>query len=191
MHLSLACYFGDTQVPAHKVRFLEQKPAFSWHSGLQFAGSLMQTPFLKDLVSMRNPRSEFTFVNYLKEHERLESFIDNRILYPTRSEYEHYLKWAAHKTSAFVAYETPVEMVEPVLDEAGQMTAFRVVTRGGEAFRCTLLSIGAGLAVTQRPELGPSGSSRRVRISYPADARQCRAVAQSVALLERDKAAAR
>jgi L-ornithine N5-monooxygenase len=150
MHLSLACYFGDSQVPPHEVRFLEQKPAFSWHSGLQFAGSLMQTPFLKDLVSMRNPRSEFTFVNYLKEHERLESFIDNRILYPTRSEYEHYLKWAARKTSAFVAYETPVELVEPVLDEAGQMTAFRVVTRTGEAFRCNLLSIGAGLAVAKR-----------------------------------------
>ena len=89
-------------------------------------------------------------MNYLKEHERLESFIDNRILYPTRSEYEHYLKWAAGKTSAFVAYETPVELVEPMLDEAGQITAFRVVTRGGEAFRCTWLSIGAGLAVAHR-----------------------------------------
>jgi L-ornithine N5-oxygenase len=150
MHLSLACYFEDSQVSAHKARFFEQKPAFSWHSGLQFAGSLMQTPFLKDLVSMRNPRSEFTFVNYLKEHERLESFIDNRILYPTRSEYEHYLKWAARKTSAFVAYETPVELVEPVLDEAEHMTAFKVVTRSGEAVRCTSLSIGAGLAVAQR-----------------------------------------
>src|SRR5438477_7097141 len=97
MHLSLACYFADKAVPQRTAQFFEKKGEFSWHSGLQFAGSLMQTPFLKDLASMRDPRSPFTFLSYLKEHGRLEAFIDNRILYPTRAEYEHYLRWAAQK----------------------------------------------------------------------------------------------
>lgn len=142
MHLALACLFHERQVPA---RFLERRASFSWHAGLQFADSLMQTPFLKDLASMRDPRSEFTFVNYLKEHGRLEAFIDNRILYPTRAEYEDYLQWAARKTAGLVEYESAVELVEPVVDAVGQLVAFRVITRDGRVLRCTSLSIAAGL----------------------------------------------
>jgi lysine/ornithine N-monooxygenase len=150
MHLSLACYFSDKAVPQEAVRFFEKKSEFSWHSGLQFAGSRMQTPFLKDLASMRDPGSPFTFLSYLKAQGRLEAFIDNRILYPTRAEYEHYLRWAALKLENYVDYHTTVEAIEPIVDAAGRMVNFKVFTPGGTAWRCRSLSVAAGLSASYK-----------------------------------------
>src|ERR1700712_3496839 len=56
---------------APHVCFLEKKPAFNWHEGMLIDGSTMQISFLKDLVTLRNPASRFTFVNYLNERGRL------------------------------------------------------------------------------------------------------------------------
>ncbi|KAH0300800.1 hypothetical protein KCU71_g11777, partial [Aureobasidium melanogenum] len=42
-----------------KVAFLERQETFAWHAGMQIPGAKMQISFIKDMATMRNPRSEF------------------------------------------------------------------------------------------------------------------------------------
>lgn len=84
--------------------FLESKPAFSWHGGMLLEGTTMQVSFLKDLVTMRNPMSRFSFVNYLNTHGRLPEFINNQTFYPERIEFSDYLAWVAAQVAGDVRY---------------------------------------------------------------------------------------
>src|SRR5918992_1551962 len=49
--------------------FFERRPAFAWHSGMLLPNANVQVSFLKDLATMRNPASTFSFVAYL--HDRV------------------------------------------------------------------------------------------------------------------------
>jgi L-ornithine N5-oxygenase len=57
--------------------------------------SELQISFLKDLVTLRNPTSPYSFVNYLKAHGRLVDFINLGTFYPCRMEFNDYLRWVA------------------------------------------------------------------------------------------------
>lgn len=75
--------------------FLEQKPEFLWHSGLLIEGATIQVSFLADLVTMADPSSHFSFLNYLRAQSRLYHFyILERFQIPRR-EYNHYCQWVA------------------------------------------------------------------------------------------------
>ncbi|WP_315781207.1 lysine N(6)-hydroxylase/L-ornithine N(5)-oxygenase family protein [Bradyrhizobium sp. SZCCHNPS1003] len=119
--------------------FVERQQDFKWHGGMLLPGSNMQISFLKDLVSLRDPTSPFTFVNYLHKSGRLLDFTNCKTFYPSRIEFNDYLRWVAGQFSAMVAYGETVEAVEPV--HAGQsVTALRVLTRmvdGKERSRVT------------------------------------------------------
>lgn len=56
--------------------------------------------FMKDLATLRNPGSEYTFLSYLHSEGRLLSFINRGSTIPTRKEYSDYLAWAAAKVQA-------------------------------------------------------------------------------------------
>ncbi|HEX6381786.1 MAG TPA: SidA/IucD/PvdA family monooxygenase, partial [Acidimicrobiia bacterium] len=45
--------------------FFERQAAFGWHTGMLLENATVQVSFLKDLVTMRNPASDFSFVSYL------------------------------------------------------------------------------------------------------------------------------
>lgn len=113
--------------------FLERKPEFNWHEGMLIDRSTMQISFLKDLATLRNPQSRFTFINYLKEQGRLEDFINIQTFFPAREEYNDYLQWAASHFDGQVHYGREVEGVEPFLKD-GRLVGFDVLSRtaGGE-----------------------------------------------------------
>ncbi|GAA2957292.1 lysine N(6)-hydroxylase/L-ornithine N(5)-oxygenase family protein [Streptomyces enissocaesilis] len=79
--------------------FLETKPDFEWHAGMFLEGAHLQTPFMSDLVTMADPTSPYSFLNYLKEKGRLYSFYIRENFYPLRTEYNDYCRWAAAKLS--------------------------------------------------------------------------------------------
>lgn len=86
----------ETQ-PHLRAEFHDAKPSFAWHPDLMFPDAEMQVSFLKDLVSMRNPRSAFSFLEYLRSKNRLHEFINLRTFYPSRTEFNDYYAWAAHQ----------------------------------------------------------------------------------------------
>lgn len=65
---------------------------------------------MKDLATLRNPQSPYTFLSYLHSQERLVSFINRGSTIPTRKEYSDYLSWAAQRVqdkgvNVFYGYE--------------------------------------------------------------------------------------
>lgn len=99
------------------MRILERKPAFAWHPGMLLDGATMQVAFLKDLATLRNPRSPFSFLSYLEARERLVDFVNHQTFFPTRVEFTDYLRWVAGAVDARISYGTEVVAVEPA--EAG------------------------------------------------------------------------
>ncbi|MGW5196190.1 lysine N(6)-hydroxylase/L-ornithine N(5)-oxygenase family protein [Streptomyces spiralis] len=117
--------------------FLESKPDFEWHAGMFLDGARLQTPFMSDLVTLADPTSPYSFLNYLKETGRLYSFYIRENFYPPRIEYDDYCRWAAGKLSS-VRFGTTVTEVT-YEDEL-----YVVRTRRGETFRARHLVLGTG-----------------------------------------------
>lgn len=99
--------------PEAKCLFLEKKRTFAWHPGLMLDGARVQLSFMKDLVTLRNPRSRFTFLNYLKEKGRLDYFANLRQFSPTRIEFNDYYSWVASHLQDYVRYNSEVEEILP------------------------------------------------------------------------------
>ena len=96
-NLSLACMCE----PLHELKtiFFDRKSEFSWHPGLMLPGTTLQTPFLCDLVTMADPTSRFSFLNFLKQSNRIYPFYIKESFFPSRLEYNHYCRWAASQLS--------------------------------------------------------------------------------------------
>ncbi|HET8681952.1 MAG TPA: SidA/IucD/PvdA family monooxygenase [Micromonosporaceae bacterium] len=118
---------GGAEVPA--VLVLEAHAEFNWHAGMLLPRARCQVSFLKDLATMRNPTSPFTFVNYLHQHGRLAAFLNLRDTMPSRVEFNHYLRWVAEQVGGLVRYGERVERVEPVAGPGGEVTALAVHAR--------------------------------------------------------------
>ncbi|MFJ7021815.1 lysine N(6)-hydroxylase/L-ornithine N(5)-oxygenase family protein [Streptomyces sp. NPDC101117] len=75
--------------------FYEQRPAFSWHPGLLLDGARIQVPFLADLVTLVDPASPWTFLNYLRGRDRLFPFYFAERFHIQRAEYDAYCRWVS------------------------------------------------------------------------------------------------
>lgn len=112
---------------------LEQQDDFKWHPGMLIPGASMQISFLKDLATLRNPRSEYTFLNYLHSQGRLVKFLNLDTFLPAREEYQDYMHWAARRVGRHgnVQYSTRVVTVEPTSDrQAHRVVAERKLPNG-------------------------------------------------------------
>ncbi|WYZ41136.1 hypothetical protein EsH8_V_000031 [Colletotrichum jinshuiense] len=112
-----------------KVLFLEKQPAFAWHPGMLLSGARMQISFIKDMASLRNPRSQFTFLNYLHCNDRLVEFTNLDTFLPARSEYEDYLRWCSKHFDDVVEYGREVVSVSPDPQTAGGVKTWTVKSR--------------------------------------------------------------
>ena len=114
-----------------KVAFLERQPEFAWHAGMILPGAKMQITFIKDLATLRNPRSEFTFLNYLHRKDRLVQFTNLGTFLPQRIEYEDYLRWCAGWFEDVVAYGQETFEIIPggPATNAGPVESFTVRSR--------------------------------------------------------------
>ena len=117
--------------------FLESKPDFEWHAGMFLDGAHLQTPFMSDLVTLADPTSPYSFLNYLKEKGRLYSFYIRENFYPLRVEYDDYCRWAAGKLSGIRFGTTVAEVTYE--DEL-----YVVRTTAGDTYRARHLVLGTG-----------------------------------------------
>lgn len=122
---------AGTLKQAPNVLFLEKQPRFAWHAGMLLPGAKMQISFIKDMASLRDPRSHFTFLNYVHTQGRLLDFINLDTFLPARTEYEAYLRWCASHFDDLVRYNSEVVSVSPVEDADGVKT-FTVVERNSK-----------------------------------------------------------
>lgn len=115
-----------------KVCFLERQKQFAWHSGMLVPGSRMQISFIKDLATLRDPRSSFTFLNYLHNKNRLIHFTNLGTFLPARMEFEDYMRWCAQRFDNVVSYGEEVVDVVPGKTTNGVVEYFVVRSRNSE-----------------------------------------------------------
>ncbi|MGW0787939.1 lysine N(6)-hydroxylase/L-ornithine N(5)-oxygenase family protein [Streptomyces sp. NPDC002911] len=153
----------EQAVTAH---FFEKQPRFGWHRGMLIDDATMQVSFLKDLVTLRNPSSEYSFLCYLQSQGRLVDFVNGKSLFPLRVEFHDYFEWAAAKVDDMVSYGHEVIAVRPVVCD-GVVEYVDVTARSGSevvVHRARNLVIGTGL----RPQM-PDGVERTERIWHTSD----------------------
>ncbi|MDN7139721.1 lysine N(6)-hydroxylase/L-ornithine N(5)-oxygenase family protein [Pseudomonas sp. JQ170] len=132
--------------------FLDRQTDYHWHGDTLVSQSELQISFLKDLVTLRNPTSRYSFVNYLQQHGRLIDFINLGTFYPCRMEYSDYLRWVAGHFSEQCAYGNRVERVEPVigLDKTIELLDVVSVDSQGREHRRRTRSVVVGTGGTPR-----------------------------------------
>jgi|CZKT01.1.fsa_nt_gi lysine N6-hydroxylase len=134
-NLSLAALFESATT--EKIALFDRQPASLWHNRLLHSGVRMQTSWLKDLVSLVDPRHELTFLNYLVTTGRLYALLNSQFDFIPRQEYVQYLAWAARQLPN-VYYGVTVEQIS--FDGDG----FVVYSSGRPTARSEHLVIGMG-----------------------------------------------
>ncbi|MDX8032938.1 SidA/IucD/PvdA family monooxygenase [Lentzea sp. BCCO 10_0856] len=189
--IALTEHNEQAETPVTAV-FLERQQAFGWHRGMLLDDATMQVSFLKDLVTIRNPTSRFSFLCYLRDRGRLVDFVNHKNLFPLRVEFHDYFEWAAAQVDDVVAYNTEAVGVEAIQDDL-----FEVTTATGDVYHARNLVFATGL----RPSV-PEGIalSDRVwhnsqflhRVGELSDPKRCvvvgagQSAAEAVAYLHRE-----
>jgi lysine N6-hydroxylase len=153
--------------------FYEQRPAFHWHPGLLIDGATLQVPFLADLVTLADPSSPWSFLNYLKTRERLFPFYFAERFHIQRAEYDAYCRWVSenlpglhygHQVDA-VRYNTERALFEvdyTQLDQHGEAEALgRTYTRN--------IVLGIGTEPFVPSPLKPLADAPTVPVLHSAD----------------------
>jgi len=176
MNLAIAAMLHEEH-PGEKNIFLEKERCFTWHPGMLMENASMQTPFLKDLVTTRNPCSYFTFINFLKEHGNLDEFISLRNLFPTRLEFSQYLSWVATKLSKNISYSSEVTKILPIkkLGKIEELEVHLEDSLGKRKFlaKNVILGMGfkpnlpSGIEVDDKKIFHSSNFLRRITDNYP------------------------
>ncbi|WP_028784850.1 lysine N(6)-hydroxylase/L-ornithine N(5)-oxygenase family protein [Thalassobacillus devorans] len=142
-NLSLAALLDDQ--PDVDALFFEQKEKFEWHPGMLIEGTKLQVPFLADLVTMADPRSKYTFLNYINEHDRMYQFYFLQRLDIPRREYNDYCQWVAKQLES-CQFGHRVTNLRHVKDNESyfEVEVLNLGTNEKGAFRTKNLVLGTG-----------------------------------------------
>ncbi len=146
-NLALAVAVEELAPPelASSTLVIEQHENVVWQRGMMLPWTQSQVSFLKDLVTLRNPRSAFSFVNYLHSVGRLNDFVNMASFLPFRLEISDYLQWVADSlTKVRVDYGRRCERVEPLRSSGGEVTGWLVHLADGSTIGASNLVIGIG-----------------------------------------------
>ena len=161
--LAIAIALSDRGVKA-RVLYIERQRSFVWHAGMLLPHARMQISFLKDLATLRDPRSKFTFVNYLKSKNRLVAFTNLSTFLPLREEYNDYLAWCASHFEEDVQYGQEAICVLPTESDKTPIQSWRVVSRNIETNeRSTVTARNVIVAIGGKPRIPAALSSDNIK----------------------------
>jgi lysine N6-hydroxylase len=135
-----------TKTPEVKALFFEQKPSFNWHPGLLIEGTTLQVPFMADLVTMADPTSPYSFLNYLKKQNRLYHFYFLERFHIPRREYNYYCQWVAGQLAycRFGHKVTEIEWIKARPQDHFRVKVTEAVSGHTSEYRAKHLVLGVG-----------------------------------------------
>ncbi|MFE9426691.1 SidA/IucD/PvdA family monooxygenase [Kitasatospora sp. NPDC006697] len=133
-NISLAVALEELH-PEISPLFLEARDTVVWQPEMLLDGSDIQNNPVRDLVTPRNPRSHYTFLNFLHEQGRLLEYLNLGLEFPLRKEYNQYITWVGSHFAERVRTSSPVTAVE-----------FAALPDGTEGYRVTVAGGGTELA---------------------------------------------
>lgn len=107
-NLGLACLTAP--IEALDCLFLDQSENFDWHPGMLMQNTTLQIPFMADLVTMADPTSPYSFLNYAKQMGRMYAFFIKEDFLLLRNEYNQYCQWVVEQLNT-LKFSTSVEMI--------------------------------------------------------------------------------
>ncbi|MFK4852055.1 lysine N(6)-hydroxylase/L-ornithine N(5)-oxygenase family protein [Microbacterium sp. ZW T6_19] len=149
-NLGLACLAHPTGLDAV---FLDRAEEFRWHHGMMIEGSTIQVPFLADLVTMADPTSEFSFLNWLKHTGRLYPFYIRESFYALRAEYDAYCRWATSRLPELRWNHEVVRIEHDAAEDLYVVRAMRTDTGEELELRARHVVIGVGTRPSVPQEL--------------------------------------
>ncbi|MCA3560001.1 MAG: SidA/IucD/PvdA family monooxygenase [Aestuariivirga sp.] len=144
-NLALAAMLDETS-PAIAARsvMLEACETIAWQPGLMVPGALSQVNYVKDLATLRDPKSRFTFLNYLHSTGQIDDFINMGSAFPLREEVSRYHAWVADLlTNVRLKLGQRVTQVAPIR-EGHRITGWRVETEARLSLTARHVVIGIG-----------------------------------------------
>jgi L-ornithine N5-oxygenase len=124
---------------------IERSETVAWQRGMLLPWTQAQVSFLKDLATLRDPRSRFSFLNYLHSVDRLNEFVNLGTSTPYRVEISDYLQWAANSlVNVRIEYGRECAGIEPVTDSDGVLTGWLTRLADGSTIGSRFLSVGVG-----------------------------------------------
>ncbi|WP_405526897.1 SidA/IucD/PvdA family monooxygenase [Streptomyces avidinii] len=143
--LAVAIEESGSDALADGTLLLEQGPDIKWQRDLLMPWARSQVSFLKDLVTLRNPTSRFSFLNFLHAQGRLDEFVNLGTFHPFRWEFSDYLQWvAASLERVRIRYDARAARIDPVHTNDGALSGWDVRLTDGDTVRCRDLVIGGG-----------------------------------------------
>ncbi|MFD0207089.1 MULTISPECIES: lysine N(6)-hydroxylase/L-ornithine N(5)-oxygenase family protein [Saccharothrix] len=135
---------GERQL-ATSTLVLEQYPDVKWQRNLLLPWARSQVSFLKDLVTLRNPRSRFSFLNYLHQQGQLDDFVNLSTFNPYRWQLSAYQQWVADGLEQVrIRYNARTERIDPRYAEDGSVAGWAVTLSDGDTITCRDLVVGTG-----------------------------------------------
>ena len=138
----------EEMAPADLARhtlIIEQHDGVAWQRGMLLPWTQSQVSFIKDLVTMRNPLSRFSFVNYLHSEGLLHDFVNMASFLPFRLEISAYLSWVAQSLEKVsIQYGRKCARIEAVNSGADTTTGWLVTMADGSTIGAKTLVVGAG-----------------------------------------------
>lgn len=113
-NLGLAC-LADS-IDALDGIVIEARDRFDWHPDMLLGDATLQNPYLADLVTLADPCSPFSFLNYCKRNGTLYAHYIREKLYLDRVEYNRYCQWATAQLEC-ISYGSTVTGID--YDAAG------------------------------------------------------------------------
>lgn len=108
-NLSLACLTAP--IENLEGLFFDKNDSFNWHPGMLLQDTTLQIPFMADLVTLADPTSPFSFLNYIKQQGKMYSFYIRENFLLLRNEYNQYCQWAIKKLPN-IYFNTEVTAIE-------------------------------------------------------------------------------
>lgn len=118
--------------PSQRVLVVERDSRFNDDLGFAAEDGSAGSTFLRDLITLRNPRSEFTFVNFLHETNLLVAFTNASQLTTSRRLTARYMAWVAQKIEqlGWVSFNKEAVNIKPTSVAAnGQVTRWTIDLR--------------------------------------------------------------
>jgi L-ornithine N5-oxygenase len=130
-------------LPGLDVRFLDAADGPEWQQSMMVHRANIQHHPSVDLVTPRNPRSKYTFNNYLFENGLLFKHFNLGLEYPLRKDYSRYVVWAAKHFGSLVDYNQRAREIDIQVPPSGK-PFYRVRTQSGDEYAGRILVLATG-----------------------------------------------
>lgn len=129
--------------PDKNVLFVDTRPKIVWQDEMLFENALdvysnIQNSPYRDLATPRNPRSRYTFLNYLHENGRFWEQLNLNMSMPLRPDFANYIAWCAEQ------FADRFEGCITITDVKAEQDHYVLRKQDGTAIRARNIALGTG-----------------------------------------------